>query len=389
MPKSFLASSVAFSLVLLSSVCFGQKANVQPSCDANPAATSPGVRQSLPSCGGTGGGGTGGGGSTPSPTLNWSTSSQDSQTVVGGASGRNAVGAAVFQNSMYVAYTSTKTTDSSGNAPVYVGRNVAGGPNFQNAGVPLVTTAASNPALANIEGTQLWMAVGSGTGGVYTYYSVDGSHWTSGPSCGTNFQGSPTIAEFTHNGLHYIYVALQNNYNFNPRNAAQALALCVIPYSASQSYSITPTVTYFNTAVGFVPGMVQYTPPNGVPTLYIAYPTQANSHNLYYYTTTDGVSFTYSSAAAGDQSSTTPSLAVHNGYLYMAFRTNDGDHKFIWKYSTDGSTWSQSYTNGSAMAGAPALVSTGASSSSTQTFGSISNLNQSLQNGDLFNFLCC
>ena len=89
-------------------------------------------------------------------------------------------------------------------------------------------------------------------------------------------------------------------------------------------------------------------------TLYIAFPTNDNSHTLYYYTTTDGVTLTFHTNAAGDQSSTSPSMLAFQGRLYMAFRTNDGDHKFIYKSSTDGINWTGSHSpSGVTMGGPP------------------------------------
>ena len=73
-------------------------------------------------------------------------------------------------------------------------------------------------------------------------------------------------------------------------------------------------------------------------TLYIS-AQKFSSHNLALYTTQNGTQLYESTATANDQTSTTPSLVSHNGFLYIGSRTNYGDHKFLYKYATTGGNW--------------------------------------------------
>jgi hypothetical protein len=94
-------------------------------------------------------------------------------------------------------------------------------------------------------------------------------------------------------------------------------------------------------------------------TIYVGYPTNDNSHSLYYLSSTDGYNFNFSSAASGDSSSTTPALQGFQNCLYMAFRTNDGDHKFIYKYSPDGVNWTGSTSLSNVRMGGPPSLADG------------------------------
>jgi hypothetical protein len=331
---------------------------------------------------GCGGGPGHGGGGTPPPsyTLNFSSPANDPGLVVGGAPQRFGVGAVVFKGSLYVAWTSNQTFDSRGDANVYVASSTSGGPDYYPfPPSPIVSaqgvtiTAAGNPALAVLNGV-LYLGVVDGYGGATFITSTDGTTWGSYAGCGTGYTGSATMAAF--NGS--MYMALENA-------ADQSLTLCKIPNQATTPGATPTTQNFPEITQNFVAGLGVYTPPGGVATLYIAYATNQNSHNIYYYTTTDGVNFLYSTAAAGDQSSTTISLASHNNVLYMAFRSNDGGHNLLYKYSTDGVSWS-SYidVSGNQTGGPPTLVTSEASPTTAVDYLS-GPLSGTAVPGDLFN----
>jgi hypothetical protein len=102
---------------------------------------------------------------------------------------------------------------------------------------------------------------------------------------------------------------------------------------------------------GFSPALAEF---NGQ--LYIAIQANDNSHNIYYWTTTDGQNLTFRVSTKSDQTSTTPSLVVHNNILYLGFRADDGGHAFLYKYSSDGLNWTGANQGGVAMGGPPALI---------------------------------
>ena len=68
----------------------------------------------------------------------------------------------------------------------------------------------------------------------------------------------------------------------------------------------------------------------------------------------------------------------------MAFRSNDGDHNLLYKYSTDGASWSSNIqVAGNQMAGPPALVTT--SATATDLSYMPGPFDGTAKTGDLFN----
>ncbi len=322
-----------------------------------------------PSCGGgggsTGGGGGGVGGTNPTPVTSWgsftSPSTSGSHFSAGGTSQREGLSTAVEGGTLYLARTDTNIVDSGGDAAVFVSTSSTGIGYGIDYGRQVVTDngvsalAASNPALAvdGIAGGNLYLAWIDGYGALHYVVS----------------SRSPNGSELVDWG--------QQSYSFIPVNGSQAVPLIYSPsiavlgntvyisalsgadrslwlgrFPVGQPYNITWSNFPADTDIGMSPGLGVFN-----NTLYIAFPANDNSHNLYYYTTTDGQNLTFQTGAGGDQSSTTPSLVAYKGLLYMAFRTNDGDHKFIYKYSSDGINWSGSISlSGVAMGGPPSLA---------------------------------
>ncbi len=111
--------------------------------------------------------------------------------------------------------------------------------------------------------------------------------------------------------------------------------------------------------MNFNPGMAVFN-----NTLYIAFESQANSHDLELYTSTDqGQSIQANnglgSAQDQDQTSVAPFiLNFANKALYVGFRTNDSNQYFVNRYSTDGVNFSSDETisNPWPIGSTPALV---------------------------------
>lgn len=126
----------------------------------------------------------------------------------------------------------------------------------------------------------------------------------------------------------YLYLGYRNIYD-------NTLVLCRMNTSQVMTCNNFPGTE----TMGFSPGLL-YSGGN----LYIAF-QDLGSHNLYYYISTDqGQTIgNLITTAAYDQTSTAPSLALHNGYIYMGFRANGGAHNFLYKTTSDGGA---SWTNG-------------------------------------------
>ena len=108
---------------------------------------------------------------------------------------------------------------------------------------------------------------------------------------------------------------------------------------------------YGSIQLNFNPGMAVY---NGL--LYIGAESYNNDHHIDIYTSPDGATLTHSNAAASQETSTAPSLVVHNNVLYLGYRSNPGK-EFLYMYSTDGTTFSGSIDPHWTQAGPPTFVS--------------------------------
>jgi len=202
---------------------------------------------------------------------------------------------------------------------------------------PQVAAADSNPALTVFAG-DLYLFYNDAYGNAYYTYTSDGSTWSVPHplASGLTVDSSPAAAVFNSK----IYVGLRNSANDT------------LLISSFNSLNQVTTVAYPSIGLNFNPGMAVF---NGV--LYIAIETILNNHDIYYYTTTDGVTLSAANAgAASDQTSTAPTLAVFNNVLYLGFRSNDGSENALYKYTTNGTTWSSSIEPHFGIAGNPTLV---------------------------------
>ena len=272
-------------------------------------------------------------------TLTWSAPVNDLFVETTGLSGRDAPAAAVFPatGKMYMAYTSTNSTgDADGDYYVYYGSNSGGSTAYEPVGYinPAGGVASTNlnPALG-VFNNQLYLALAdynpvNNFPPSYTAMNTAGQ-WgavTGFPATAAD-SGSPV--SMATDGI-YLYMGYRDRY-------ANTLVLCRM----NTSQVITCTNFPGTTTMGFSPGLV-YDPANS--SLYIAF-QNLGSHNLNYYVSTDqGLTIgNLITTAAGDQTSTAPSLTLHNGYIYMGFRSNDGAHNFLYKTTSNGgATWSNS-----------------------------------------------
>jgi hypothetical protein len=274
----------------------------------------------------------------------------DLNVAMTGISQRQAPAAAVFNYKMYMAYASTISTgDAHGDYYVYYGSNSGGSTGYEPVG-PINPSGGEaitnlNPSLLAF-GTNLYLALatyGNGFPPAYTAMNAAGQ-WgvvTGFPSTAPP-SGSPV--GMATDGI-YLYLGYRNIYD-------NTLVLCRM----NTSQVITCTNFPGTTTMGFSPAL-SYTGGK----LYIAF-QNLGSHALDYYVSTDqGLTIgSLITTAANDSTSTAPSLALHSGYIYMGFRTNDGAHKYIYKTTSNGgASWSASTEQigaGYAMGGNPSLV---------------------------------
>ncbi len=159
-------------------------------------------------------------------------------------------------------------------------------------------------------------------------------------------------------------VAYKNNLYMGYMTASgHNLALCNI--TPPQKNPAPYATVYSNISLGDSPSLAVFN-----NTLYIAYRNDSGNHYLYLATSTDGINLTLSNAANSSHTSTAPSIAIHNGILYIMFRQNSsGDHLY-YTYSTDGVNFSGPIYVGITMGGPP--------SATTATFNCCSTLNGNL-----------
>ena len=261
---------------------------------------------------------------------------------MGGESGRPGVGAANWNGSLWVAYLGTSTVDQAGDFYVYTAYN-SGGINFGNksqviSGNPDQTVAAlGNPSLLVYNGS-LYLFYNDAYGNANYIYTSDGVNWSEVYSINTGYFIDASQSAVVYNGL--IYVGFRNHADYS-------LILATINSSNNTGWTNYPSI-----GLNFNPGLAVFN-----NELYIALTTDANSHNMYYFTTTDGVNLTGPfTGTATNQSSTAPSLAVFNNVLYLGFRSNNSKDNFWYMYSTDGVNWSSSINANVGIGGNPILA---------------------------------
>ncbi|WP_158787521.1 hypothetical protein [Granulicella sp. L46] len=275
-----------------------------------------------------------------------SSSTSGSQFHLGGTSEREGVGSVVLNDQLYVAYTGSNGTEYLTSATTGVGYSLLAGTQVQINGGTFASD--NNPALAT-DGTYLFLAYMDTSGHFNLLRSPANPYgttftWT---AVGTfdppseSFIYSPSLAVMSVGGVSTLFMS----------GVGSDRSLWLGQYPIGGSWTSASWTNTTGTDIGMSPGLGVF---NG--TLYIAFPTNGNSHDIYYYTTTGNGVLTYNTGADGDSSSTSISVLAYQGYLYFAFRTNDGDHKFIIKHSSNGTSWSGSKSFSDAMAGPPSLA---------------------------------
>ncbi|WP_419804314.1 hypothetical protein [Terriglobus sp.] len=310
-----------------------------------------------PGCPGGGGGGGGPQYTVPpngTPALNWTgQGNQNYNVLVGGPDQREKVGAAINQNDgkLYVAVTSRTNDDGNGNHAIGIYTNTDGSSNLtflgnltvQYSNGPSIVYTKLAPALiySSLQGGQLFIAYNSGYAITLARSAGGGSTFTYVTQFATSYSGPSLADDPAHQRLYVSFLD-------GDRNLQSTNNLVLISVDQNGNYL---TYASLGANMGFDPGMA--IGPNG--TLYIA-GQDFNSHQINLFQTTNGTQLYQSSTAANDSTSTTPSVALSNGLLYIGFRTNDGDHKFLYKYSADGNTWTTVDPHYQ-MGGPPTLVS--------------------------------
>lgn len=169
-------------------------------------------------------------------------------------------------------------------------------------------------------------------------YTSDGVNWSGVYSINTGYFIDASQSAVVYNGE--IYVGLRDH-------ASYSLILATVDSSNNTGSTIFPSI-----GLNFNPGLAVFN-----NELYIGITTDANSHDLYYFTTSDGVNLAGPfTGIAAHSSSTAPTLAVLNNVLYYGFRANDSTDVFWYLYSTDGVNWSSTIRGNVAIGGNPELV---------------------------------
>ncbi len=241
-----------------------------------------------------------------SQTLSWSTPERDTTTPMGGESGRPGVGAANWNGSLWVAYLGTSTVDQAGDFYVYTAYN-SGGINFGNksqviSGNPDQTVAAlGNPSLLVYNGS-LYLFYNDAYGNANYIYTSDGVNWSEVYSINTGYFIDASQSAVVYNGL--IYVGFRNHADYS-------LILATINSSNNTGWTNYPSI-----GLNFNPGLAVFN-----NELYIALTTDANSHNMYYFTTTDGVNLTgpFTGTATNQSSTSSPHLQFSTTSCTLGF----------------------------------------------------------------------
>lgn len=352
---------VSISLAALMSLCFFipyVQAQVAKPAGINPCPTC------IPSSGG------GGGGTTPieeAAALPFSQPASSQEFSADGVLQRKGVGAAVAPsstgaNALFVAYMQTDT-NSNGDAPVAVSTNFTGlgqdtDPGYvayyESGGALTPVLSISNPSIAYDNDGHLYLATidHTDTACIWEITSTliaNGQQvqWNGPYDCvsGVYYSPSLTYLQGTSAGNGTLFMGLTNA-------ADNTLTLEKVPVVNGTFENTDQTVTNFpDDQLGFSPGLGVFD-----NTVYIAIQAYNNSHDLYYWTTTDGQNLTFYTGAAAGKTSTTPSIVSWNDILFLGYRTDDSDYKFIYKYSTDGVNWTSVPSYSEQMDGPPYLI---------------------------------
>jgi hypothetical protein len=308
--------------------------------------------------GGGDGGGGGGGGTSAGGGLGFLGAS-NSGLVIGGVSGREGPGVAAGFVPNQISYVYTAPNDPIGDQ--YNDQYVYYGATNQQPQriVPQSGEVFSdaNPALqvVTVPGAPpvLYLAINSNQNPAYNYggfsslFIYDGANWNLPPSeipSSIPFtQYSPSLTASSQ----YLFTGLTNA-------ADHTLVICRTDITV-QGGGTDCTNFPGSWTMNFNPALAYW---NGV--LYIGFEEYDNTHALRLFTSTDNGQTinqnTQISNVNEDTTSMAPSLIVANNALYVGFRSNDGGHNFLYRYSTDGINFSVRQGTGESMNSGPAFV---------------------------------
>jgi hypothetical protein len=297
--------------------------------------------------------------------LTWSSEYKDWNTsnIGGGTTERPTIASAVFNNLIYIAYTSSDYCDADHSCAIRIKDSAGQGPNGEFAfsesyvlSVPTIGQIFSkvNPAMGAQNGV-VYIAWTDPDGNNKMSITTDMSNWSAPLSI-------PTGTTIESIGL-----------SFNPSQANQVwlsyvlsnqdASLCeVIPNTSAFSSSSVScnTVTTTGTQMLYNPGLVFSANNVGSPYMFLTW--HGNSHCLSsFYSGSTGWTYWNSGGLCGSQTtSSAPDPVFYNGYLYVAFRSNDSAAAFkliggsisTYPYYN----WSRLPTGGQHMDGSPDLL---------------------------------
>lgn len=284
--------------------------------------------------------------------LSWSSpiNSGGSAPEPGGVSGRPGIAGVYFQGKVWGAVTRT------GSFPEVQMINNGGGNGatfFSNTAVILggnvYALSNVNPALTADGNNRIFLAFTDQNGINYIVSSGDGMDWTSGPAINTA-SGLPAQTNYSPSlawdaSTQTLYAAYANGQTFTPIVCAWQPYVSSTP-SCQQYFGYNQE--NFSPSIAFWGG-----------TLYLGYEDRGNSHCLWFYKYFPSSPTTLTNwqpISCNEQTSSAPSLAVHNNQLYVAFRTNDSNAKFKFRVSPDGNSLNFSQEPGFKMDGNPQFV---------------------------------
>jgi len=269
--------------------------------------------------------------SVTAQTLTWSTAIEDYNTtnIGGGTTQRPTIASIVYNDEIFIAYTSSNNCSGSACA-IQIEETSGQGPNGTYAftsdgflGVPTIGTVytKSNPALAVADG--------------YAYISwtdASGNNWVSQSSNMLTWSAPVTVTSgstvesvtlsVNPSVPNELWIGYLSGSNFYP-------TICYL-FPNQSSFSSTPVTCYNTTEVSqmnFEPGLVW-----SGSELLLFQEYRGNSHCLSSFYSPGGVPpWTYwnpGGLCGAEQTSAKPAPVTYNSYIYIGFRTNDSSDAF-------------------------------------------------------------
>ncbi len=296
--------------------------------------------------------------------------------------GRPGVTSALFNNQVWVAYTSTSCSSGCVIKLAYASapyNAVAGNLNFSTPSYVYIAgqgniTSYNSPALIAQNG-YLYLAYNDASNTNWLTSSLDGLNWSAPYQLSSQFPTSwaPSLAADTLNSSR-IYAGFSSSSTFTP-------VICAI-YPNPSNMALTTQTCYNFTSLrnmNYNPGMVYN--PNINSGVTMGYEWRGNQHCLYGYILDPETQYFFdynASLACSDQTSVAPSMAMYQGSPYLAFGGNNNNRQFNIRFSQDGTDYlAYKQTQPQGMNGSPNLLA------ASQTFYSPVLINFYVWNGQL------